>query len=429
MEALVRHNGITHPQQVVTAYLERLPGEELENATAMASELIEQGGPLAKTVVIVPVAAHQESAWIKPALSQYARQRTDTPFTVVLGLNCPAAEADDTAVQQCIAATDQAKADHPELDVRTTFRTYEQPVIGKIRRDLWNGVARASLHDKTSMEMGGDTIGINHDIDLIRLDMNVIRNIQRHYQRYLQDTEGKFMLEASNTQVRHGISPDHPNISRTVTWSDYVSRACEGHFEEGFVIPLAKYARGQGFNPRHKLREVLSLMGGMRPGIIRNTATVTSPRRYLQYMNTHGYEIWEEDIFSATDACRIREDFPDIDRGRMEEIVTGRLSTEATAMIRTITNKVAYYMNRLEIHDPELFKRLVADNGFFMEQVRARTDRRRLISSRILAKTVGIPAVTQEFENRFSAEKVEDAANTHYTVLAETKGIKPKIVT
>jgi hypothetical protein len=118
-------------------------------------------------VVIVPVAALQEAKSVPVAIAEYAKQDTNDPFTVVLGLNCPTDKRDSGKVQDTIAAVELAKETYPDLDIRSVFVEYQEPVIGRIRHDLWNGVAAAVIEMPPNTQFGSHTIGVNHDIDLI----------------------------------------------------------------------------------------------------------------------------------------------------------------------------------------------------------------------------------------------------------------------
>ncbi|MEJ0073405.1 MAG: hypothetical protein WDN27_04995 [Candidatus Saccharibacteria bacterium] len=109
IERLSQEAGLTFRQQHVATYLQRLPEWERRTADEIAADISDGGNPLAKTVVIIPVAAHQEAAQIPTALAEYGRQRSGVPFTVVLGLNTPDVEAESPAVGRSVDAVETAK--------------------------------------------------------------------------------------------------------------------------------------------------------------------------------------------------------------------------------------------------------------------------------------------------------------------------------
>jgi hypothetical protein len=70
-----------HPFSIESGRLEAVDYYLSENRTDdqttldyFAEDLREQGGPLPETLVLIPVAAHQEAARIQRALGEYARQ-------------------------------------------------------------------------------------------------------------------------------------------------------------------------------------------------------------------------------------------------------------------------------------------------------------------------------------------------------------------
>ncbi|MEJ0073404.1 MAG: hypothetical protein WDN27_04990 [Candidatus Saccharibacteria bacterium] len=158
---------------------------------------------------------------------------------------------------------------------------------------MWHGVAAASLLDTDSLEFGGDTIGLNHDIDLVRMEPEVIRNIQHCYGRLVTGNERYRPLPVAATQLRHGVSPDHPNVSRAVAWFDYSVRSRGNFYESGMVVPLTAYARRRGFDSHAIIREGHRLNGNMYLPFVRSTHTVTSPRRFVERLSEGRFEHME----------------------------------------------------------------------------------------------------------------------------------------
>lgn len=304
---------------VVDRYLDQLKGEDFTFAEHIAQELDNPEQPISDTIVIIPVAAHQEASQVANTLYQYSKQKVDRPFTVVLGLNCPNDKASSKEVADTVSAVEEAKQRHPNLDIRTSFVTYEEPVIGRIKRDIWNGVALRAQQDGT-ISNSTEVLGINHDIDLVRLGSNYIRNVQNYYQEQDSKTILPDASILSFTRSSHGSSPDHPNISAAVRWNDFILRKSGQGFEAGMIVPLSKYAGLGGIDPTKKIGEILSLFHFMPP-LIPATTMVTSPRRYIDHFEEHGYEIWRQDNFGANDRCRDKLAKPDVTQDKMLEVV------------------------------------------------------------------------------------------------------------
>lgn len=315
----------------VDRYLDELEGEDFIIGHQIAKELFDPGQPIADTIVIIPVAAHQEAPQIANTLYQYSKQKVDRPFTVVLGLNCPTDKAVSKEVADTMSAVEAAKREHPNLDIRTSFVTYDEPVIGRIKRDIWNGVALRAQKDGT-VSNSAEVLGINHDVDLVRLGASYIRNVQDHYQQL--DSE-VILPEASPirfTKTTHGTSPDHPNLSSAIKWNDFALRQNGQGFESGIILPLSKYAELDGINSEKRIGEILSLFY-FRPSIIPATVMVTSPRRYIEHFEEHGYEIWQQDNFGANDKCRQVLNVPDVSKQRALEVIDESLAMFAEMVV------------------------------------------------------------------------------------------------
>lgn len=283
-------------------FLAQLPPDEQRTAQRIAHELQQTGGPLKDTVVIIPVAAHQESKQIAAALSQYAQQQSDRPFSVVLGLNSPEQQADSPEVTDSLAAVQQAQIDNPQLTIHLSFSTYETPVIGAIRRDIWNGVLAARDNQATDRE----TIGVNHDIDVTYLSPHYLQSIQRHYDRYYARVgAGDHLHEPVSTRVSHSVLPAYPHVGQATAWADLSYRQRGASYEAGMVFPLSYYAARGGFDPSARTFETGQLLNGIEWPLLAGGHLRTSPRRYIERFTHHGYQaIWTPTSFTADDLCR-----------------------------------------------------------------------------------------------------------------------------
>ncbi|MFZ1300972.1 MAG: hypothetical protein WAQ27_00090 [Candidatus Microsaccharimonas sp.] len=94
------------------------------NAEEIAKELREPGRPLEKTVVAIPVAAHQESGVILQTLEAYSQQVNADPFSVCLFLNYPYSESDNPAIQKTVDTVAIAQDKYADtLDVRIALQS------------------------------------------------------------------------------------------------------------------------------------------------------------------------------------------------------------------------------------------------------------------------------------------------------------------
>ena len=207
--------------------------------------------PMAYTAVLIPVAAHQESASIVPAMAEYANQGTADPFTIFILLNYPT-DRPDADTRKSIAQVEAAKRQFPTLDIRYCVRGYDQPVIGQLRKDLWDATLRLAVSDGLYGQSGTDVIGINHDIDTVRISRHYLHNVQDHYENLqaVLDASGtpETPLPSRFTQVKHFFPfSTHPNIARALLWTDLTYRQVHSKWfvrrgNSGAVFVLCKKA-------------------------------------------------------------------------------------------------------------------------------------------------------------------------------------------
>ena len=392
-------------RKVISDYLDRLDETDSPIANDIAADLASTV-PLAKTVVIIPVAAHQEAANIGRAVSEYARQIPAAPFTLVLGLNAPFSAFDSKGINATMDAVEKAKRESPALDMRTTLVRYDEPIIGQVRRDLWNGVAVAARH---AGHFAGDqeVIGINHDIDLIRLSKTCIASVQTHYRQRDKRHLITPVSPASGTKVKHANSPAHPNTSRAVFWNDFVNRQIDGTYEAGLVIPMSSYAANGGFLKTARTNEVgqLAIVNRSRK-LIRGTDTETSPRRYIAQIEHDGYDIWSDDRFSAQDECRDQLSFPDISRPRMLDIIVGQLDQNARELRDSATDKafVDYVLHRVDYETDYTLSSARAEEDTY---IAARTKKAGSLAALILRRLTASDRLVKQLQKAF--DEIESA--------------------
>ncbi|MEJ0073403.1 MAG: hypothetical protein WDN27_04985 [Candidatus Saccharibacteria bacterium] len=132
--------------------------------------------------------------------------------------------------------------------------------------------------------------------------------------------------------------------------------------------------------------------------------------------------IWSEEAFSATDRCRVTQDFTDIDSSFLEEIIEGKLEIDAQQMIGAAVRGAADVLRRLKKTDPGLFEHLASSDTFVLNEAAKRADRLRSTSTRILRRVIGLPSLAEEFESYAAPSNVEKRAKTAYEVFALVNG-------
>jgi hypothetical protein len=326
-------------QEQAAKFCEELTSQDAASARIIADDLHKGTKELANTVVIIPVAAGQDADLIAHTVSEYSRQDSPDPFTLILGLNAPTSDKDSLQVQKTKNEAEQAKKSYPSVDIRSTFLTYDEPIIGQIRRDLWNAITLASVENASFIKK--EVIGINHDIDLVRLSPDYIRRVQDHYSRRDSRHIVNAVSPAIGSMTNHAYSQKHPNTSKAVYWNDFYFREMNIAYEAGIIIPLSLYAKYGGFSGSARTHEVASFTNRVNqtPKLLAGTFMDTSPRRYLARINEHGYDIWSVDSFSANDECRDSVDFLDISINRKIEIVRENLSSYATNLAIAAINR------------------------------------------------------------------------------------------
>jgi len=361
----------------------------------IVSSHIQFDGELPATVVIIPVAAHSEAPNIVHALSQYAKQEGADPFAVHLHLNWPK-DAPASAVSDSFDAVQQARDLFPHLDIRISYAQYDSPTIGNIRRAAWNGTLLTHYDQDTR-----DAIGINNDIDLMELSKQYIAHIQKYYAPFREGNTTAPYAPIAYTESKHFASPDHPNTSLAVFWSDYESRAHRAGFEAGIVIPIATYAERGGFDASSKTYETQKfLTHGKQADMIRGTRLETSMRRYLDRLHEYGFGgIWGEGSFNPDDEYRVKDSFKDISRDEMVARVTELASNFAQNYIFNLLH------NRLSSQERGM---LLSDNPEKYEAMKAKIvaeiAQTEKVTRHVLDRVIKIPHTGPFLSNHFFNE-------------------------
>jgi hypothetical protein len=312
-------------KQFVDEFIQDWSIEDIKVADTIA-EQISGRVDLPQTVVIIPVAAHAEAGNIVHALEQYAHQDTSKPFAVHLHMNWPKDFSDSASVRESFAEITRAKKLFPHLDIRVSEMEYgTEPTIGAIRRSAWNGTL-FKLYQQNDFE---EAIGINNDIDVVKLSKSYISNVQNFYSDYYQQEMREIGAPTAATVVKHVVDEQYPNSSKAIFWKDFSSRMFKGSYEAGMVIPMTSYALADGFDSSaatHETSRFINHSLGPLP-MIPGTSLTTSSRRHYDRLPENDYEtIWTDESFGATDDCRTVEEFTDISN---EEMVR-KVSEDAT---------------------------------------------------------------------------------------------------
>ena len=389
-EQFTRGHAFMTRQERAARYCEELSLHDAQSAREICDELTRGGQALANTVVVIPVAAGQEADLIAHTVSEYARQKSSGPFTLVLGLNSPSGEAESSLVIKTRSEVELAKRTFPKLDLRSAFVAYDEPIIGQIRRDLWNAVALASVENNSFSK--SEVIGINHDIDLVRLSPHYIKKVQEHYAW----RDGRHIVSpispANGSITNHAYSQKHPNSSKAVLWNDFYFHEMDVAYEAGIIIPLSLYVEHGGFSGSARTHEVggLTSLARRAPKLLAGTYMETSPRRYLARINEHGFNIWSADSFTAKDECREPIQFPDISKSRKIEVIRENLASYAANLAVAAINRGCDEIDKIYETDGRGIKVAVMD--YVNRSVKLTENR----SARVLDRIVGSSELAKE---------------------------------
>ncbi|MFZ2545107.1 MAG: hypothetical protein WAW80_03970 [Candidatus Saccharimonadales bacterium] len=319
-------------KRLVENYLAEQSVPDMEEINFIAKDFQSSDTDLARTVVLIPIAAHSEHQHIQTALGNYSKQITDKQFSVVLYPNSTL-DAPQTDTDKTIDLIHKSIEQFPSLDIRTTeLGLFEKPIIGRLRKNLWDSAILLSYYEGAFDDKDEDVIGINHDIDTISMSPRYISHIQNHYQKKRNLRRALNLshtpLDPTSTAVKHAYDPTRPNTSKVVFWQDLTIHQLGkyGVYEEGLVVPFSFYAQRQGFNPESSLRETLDLVNGRIKGRVWRANMETSPRRFADRLHiTDLSNIWTEDSFGANDNCRNESVNGDIAEERAFELIDSSL--------------------------------------------------------------------------------------------------------
>lgn len=311
----------------VEHYLGSLPAGDHDGDSFVADNFCDSSKPLASTLALIPVAAHQESRWIAPAMAEYAKQQTDEPFSICLFLNAPLEQMNARTVDETVAKVEVAKRQHPQLDIRSSLEFIDKPTIGFIRRRLWNAALMLAHYEGAYDDPTHEVVALNQDIDTMKMSPRYIHRVQNHFHaqqlKYNRHNMHNVVTSPAATLTKHGQHPDYPNVGKLTFWHDLAARQFgeRGYYEAGITVPLTHYADHKGFDASAVTYETGKITESKPLTIIKSTTLETSPRRYIDRARNGLSRIWTTESFSDTDSCRTDDLPPDLSHGELEEII------------------------------------------------------------------------------------------------------------
>jgi hypothetical protein len=321
----------------IETYLGRQAFGYTDDVNHLAKQFHRDDRPLAQTVSLIPVAAHQESERILPAMAEFAKQETEDPFSVLLYLNTPV-NADYLEIRKTERAISKSWQEFPHLDLRVSLvHEFDNPVIGNIRKNLWDAALFLGYVEGL-FDNGGDVIAFNHDIDIEWMHKKLVKNVQDYYKVRMNNAAwaNDDHLKPAGTDIRHAYDPKRPNVSKVVHWRDFVTRhrSPEATFEAGLIVPLSTYVRSDGIQATAETYEITNIVqkSGLAPRIPQ-TRILTSPRRFgerLHYVNLD--EVWTDNTFGADDVCRSDNPEGDISDDRAWNLMAESLDDYMTQL-------------------------------------------------------------------------------------------------
>lgn len=381
---LTRKNRVEH-------YLGSLPAAEHDGDSFVADDFYDSNKPLASTLALIPIAAHQESRWIAPTMAEYAKQQTDESFSVCLFLNAPLDQTNASTVDETVAAVEVAKRQHPQLDIRSSLEFIDEPTIGLVRRRLWNAALMLAHYEGAYDNLTHEVMALNHDIDTMKMSPRYIHRVQDHFraqqQKYDRHNIWNAVTSPAATLTKHGQHPDYPNIGKLTFWHDLAMRQLgnSGRYEAGMVIPLSLYAHEGGFKANSVTHETNSILKGKSIHGVQGTILETSPRRYIDRARNGLAEIWTAQSFGATNNCRTSELPPDLSHEELENIIYNGLDFDLESIALRAFAAISTQETRLESEEEivlavEKFIRL-SDRGMKLTDFALR----RVVGSPVLA--------------------------------------------
>jgi hypothetical protein len=386
------------PEERIRVYVgDSMTEEDRLNAVHVAKSFKDTMRPMASTAVLIPVAAHQDSDLLFHTLGQYANQRGHGPFTMFLLLNAPADIASVESTDLAEAEVDRAIAAYPELDVRSATIQYENPTIGRIRRDLWNAAMLLAYEEGRFASGGREVIGVNNDIDAVRVSPHYISRIQKHY-NYFSHLQEQYdscrmpILSPASTRVSHAVAPTHPNVGMVTRWVDntYFQLAGHGAYEAGVVVPFGHYVYSEGFQPEATSFETAWVTGGYPGYSIPGAQLYTSPRRFIDKLpENETTQIWLEGTFGANDRCRNTLP-PDISRERAEDLILSRLDDDLGFWLDVPTQDFEFGVSLMSSDNTQAMRDLEEIYRRSVERQLSKAERlmRVLVGSDVLANIV-----------------------------------------
>lgn len=324
----------------VEQYLYDLPLDEQMTADDMASQIYDSRNPLARTIVLIPVAAQQEASNITNAIYQYAKQDAMEKFSVLLYPNAPS-DADHTETSQTLSLIRRSIGEN-DIDVRSfDLAANDNATIGQLRREMWNAALRLAYYEGAFDDNEShEVLGVNHDIDVVDMTPRYISRIQSYrdqrVRRFVSSGLSYADMTPRGTVMSHAYNVDYPCASQVVRWYYFsLAQIPDTSYEASLVIPFVHYAKYGGFSPEASTYETETMIpegGAVRK--IPGTIIKTSPRRFVDRLHEGGLDkVWAGDTFGNSDLCRNEQFLEDISYARKEEVVIDTLESHELPLV------------------------------------------------------------------------------------------------
>lgn len=329
--------------------------ENLEAAFPSVVEMafqLESERSMRHWVVLTPVLATTDGDYLENYVRQYAQQEFRP--TVILFPNASLSkDPDRSLVRACVGKIEELQSKYPSLDLRFVVDpdpSQEFTSIGHLRRKLWDAVVLKTFwedgENPRTVEMlrvnllggveelarahhllGGEYYFFNHDVDLVSLPKNYVREFVNR--TVLDEFSDSGRVDWYESKMKHEWVPELPNVSAVVGVYDYLHSSIRSGFEASICVSALTYTEFGGFDPNSFTYEVAGLFR-MSPKRrwINNAAAVTSQRRWAERLHSNSIEgVWDKPeestvaSFNEDDECRVGQGLGDITGKRRDALV------------------------------------------------------------------------------------------------------------
>ncbi|MBI2654789.1 hypothetical protein HYX02_08360, partial [Candidatus Woesearchaeota archaeon] len=176
-------NAVLNHYDEIEAYLNRLPAPYLQQVRILANQIKRVMDNTVRLVICIPVAGHQEGAYIYESLKNYTYQTADpSTYEIVLFVNHPDRDPSGTVIMPdtTISEINRFRSDYPNIPLRVMYQVIprDQAKIGFIRKLLTDAVL--FRHHKRGRNVP-DLILVSNDADNKGVAPEYIENFIRKF--------------------------------------------------------------------------------------------------------------------------------------------------------------------------------------------------------------------------------------------------------